>query len=88
MKGTQEESIPVVITSPDEVIWQGEAASLSSTNSAGAFDVLPEHANFVTILQNNTPMVIRTTDGKELTFTYKRAIVAVRSDKVRVYVDI
>lgn len=81
-------SIPVVITSSDEVVWQGQAESLSAENSSGKFDVLPEHANFVTIINPNTPIVIRTVDKNALVFTYKDAVLAVKGGRVDVYVNI
>ena len=82
------ESFPVVVTSPDEVIWEGEAESVSSENSAGAFDILPEHANFVTIIQKGSPITVRTTDKKTMNFGYRNAVVAVKQGKVDIYADL
>jgi hypothetical protein len=41
----------VKILSPTQTIFEGEAYSVSSANSAGNFDILPYHANFITMVQ-------------------------------------
>lgn len=48
----------VKIISPTQTIFEGEAFSVSSANSAGSFDILPYHANFITMVQK-TPIVLR-----------------------------
>lgn len=48
----------VKIISPTQTIFQGEAYSVSSANSAGKFDILPYHANFITMVQKS-PIVLR-----------------------------
>lgn len=49
----------VKIFSPTQTIFEGEAVSISSVNSVGKFDILPFHANFITLVQKN-PIIIRT----------------------------
>ena len=86
MKGIDQE-LRVIVSTPDEQIWEGKAKSVSSENSAGPFDILPQHANFVTIIKGK-PIVVRTQDGTEKTFTYKNAVMTVAEDKVSIYNDI
>ena len=83
-----ESTFPVVISNPDEIIWQGEAKSISAENSAGEFDILFEHANFVTFVKSNSPIVIRTADGHATVFSYKDSVIAVKSGKVNIYADL
>lgn len=78
-------TFPVVISSPDEVIWQGDAISISAENSAGKFDILPEHANFVTFVNPDSQIVIRMEKKDANVFSYKDAVIAVKSGKVDVY---
>jgi len=59
MKDQIAPQLEVVVNSPDKLIWEGKAYSISSENSAGVFDILPEHANFVTMIENK-PITIRT----------------------------
>lgn len=48
----------VKIISPTQTIFDGEAYAVSSVNSAGKFDILPYHANFITLVQNS-PIILR-----------------------------
>lgn len=51
-------TLTVKILSPTQTIYDGEALSISSANSLGKFDILPYHANFITLVQN-TSIVLR-----------------------------
>lgn len=51
-------TLKVKILSPTQTIYDGEALSVSSTNSTGKFDILPYHANFITLIQKN-PVILR-----------------------------
>lgn len=58
-------SLTVKILSPTQTIFQGEVLSVSSVNSTGKFDILPYHANFITLVQKN-PLILRMRQkGKE-----------------------
>ena len=47
-----DKTLHVRITQATDVLWEGEALSVSSENVDGPFDVLPLHANFVTLLKD------------------------------------
>lgn len=79
--------LQVRIISPKEEIYNGPALSVSSTNSAGKFDILPEHANFVTLIQNS-PIIIRPPQGKVLNFSFPLAILYLTQNQVNIYTDI
>ena len=51
-------TLTVKILSPTQTIYDGEAFSISSVNSLGKFDILPFHANFITLVQK-VPIVLR-----------------------------
>lgn len=77
-------TLHVRIISPQELMLDTEAFSVSSKNSEGAFDILAQHANFITIVENQ-PIVIRTKDKKTLTFKFGLAIIYAFSNKVNIY---
>lgn len=77
----------VKIIAPKEEVFTGQATSVSSINSQGKFDILPQHANFITIIENQ-PLIIRTIDKKILNFKFPLAIISVTQDKVNIYTDI
>jgi len=78
--------LEVVVNSPDRLIWEGKAYSVSSENSTGPFDVLPEHANFVTMIEKK-PITIRT-GLKEEVFQYDNAVLSVKDNVLTVYAEI
>ena len=51
-------TLSVKIISPTQTIFDGEAFSISSINSLGKFDILPMHANFITLVQKQ-PIFLR-----------------------------
>jgi len=66
----QTAKLHVKINSPEKILWEGEAVSVSSANSRGPFDVLPMHANFVTKIDNQ-PIYINTgTEVKQFTWDH------------------
>lgn len=77
-------TLHVRIISPQQLILDTEANSVSSKNLQGPFDVLPLHANFITLIEN-TPIVIRTPNQKPLTFNFPLAIMLVTENKVNIY---
>lgn len=77
----------VRIASPKEVIFEGEATSVSSINSSGKFDILPYHANFLTLIENK-PIYIRKPNHEVASFTFPVAIVYNRENRVDIYTNI
>ncbi len=78
--------LSVLINSPNKVIWTGVATSISSKNSAGTFDILPGHANFITMVQNES-ITIRSGE-KERVFKYENAVLSVYEGIVSIYVNV
>lgn len=72
------------IQSPEAVIWEGQARSLSSTNSQGDFDILPGHANMITLIDDK-PLKVVDARGHLLEFRLKRGVIYVRNNFVSVY---
>ena len=79
--------LDVKIISPRRVIFSGKAYSVSSKNSAGNFDVLPYHANFVSFIENY-PIKIHKADGSFQEFSFPFAIVYNTDNKVAIYTEI
>ncbi|MDP3735520.1 MAG: hypothetical protein Q8R39_03785 [bacterium] len=79
--------LSVRIASAEGVIWEGTANSISSVNHDGPFDVLPQHAQFITLV-SNAPVTVRPVSGVAETFTFRSAVMHVYSNTVAVYVGI
>lgn len=82
----QQDQLTVKVSTPKEIIWEGEAQSVSSENSQGVFDILPFHANFVTLIQNKA-IVVRT-NVREKQFSFTNAVIHTEDSKVRIYGDV
>lgn len=80
-------TLHVRIISPQSIILDTQAASVSSKNAQGPFDILPQHANFISIIENS-PIVVRVPSQKPLTFNFPLAIVMVTANQVNIYTHI
>lgn len=77
-------TLHVRIISPQQLILDTEARSISSRNSQGNFDILPQHANFITLVENY-PIVVMPPNQKPLTFNFPLAIIMTSENKVNIY---
>ncbi len=78
------ETLNVKVISPQDLLFFGKALSVSSKNSSGNFDVLPQHTSFLTIIQKS-PIVIKPVDGKKITFTFSVSVMYVADNNVTIY---
>ena len=76
--------IKVILTSPESIVWQGEATTVTSTNSEGLFDLYPDHARFMTLLEN-VDLVVRLPDGEEEVFAIDKAVLLFADATANVY---
>jgi F0F1-type ATP synthase epsilon subunit len=80
------DALQVKIKSPEKILWEGEALSVSSKNIDGPFDILPMHANFISLVEG-APIRINTRSGlKE--FTYERAVIYCHVNNVFIYTNL
>jgi F0F1-type ATP synthase epsilon subunit len=84
---SKQELLQVRVFSPKREYYHGPAVSISSINSAGPFDILAEHGNFIT-LAKNTPIIIRLPNKQNLTFTFPLAVFYTRKNNVSIFTDI
>lgn len=67
-------------------IFKGKFFALSSKNKLGKFDILPQHANFITLISDY--LILRPKEGKEIKFHFKRGLLEVYKNKVRVFLEV
>lgn len=76
----------IVIRSREGEVYKGEVDSITSFNETGEFDVLAEHANFISLLQKT--IVIRDTQGVEKKINISNALMRVRDNNVEIYLGV
>jgi hypothetical protein len=81
----------VKISSPFKNYFDGQAFSISAENLTGPFDILPQHHNFITLL-NACDLIVRQVTAKsdESTVRVKISggIMHVKSDEIMVFLDV
>ncbi len=77
-------TLHIRIISPQELILDAQAKSVSSKNSQGSFDILPQHANFITMVEK-APILVRVKDQKTQKFDFPMAIILATDNQVSIY---
>lgn len=78
--------LSVVVRSRQGVVYEGELYALTSFNNKGAFDILPEHTNFVTMVSNK--VVLHKTDGRDDEINVDNGVLLVENNQVKVFLGI
>lgn len=78
-------TIEVQVLSPLEVIFKGQALSLTSKNADGDFDLLPDHTRFMTLIEK-VPIEVTLMDSKVKSFTYQSAVLFFEDNVAKIFV--
>lgn len=81
-----EQFLQTKIFSPFEVYYEGPLSSLSAASETGTFDVLYDHANFISLVKEG-PVILRTPYG-ERTITLSRGILKVHNNYVVLFANV
>lgn len=74
--------LDILILSPEEVIFEGKAESVSLPGERGTFEVLPFHKNLLSRLLSGSVVI----DGR--IFSIRRGIVKVKNNMVTIISEI
>lgn len=80
------EKLKVIARAPFNVYYEGDAEAVTATNRVGRFDILPEHADFFSILSEGEIIIETSTDP--VVFNVSNGIVTVRNNEVMLFVNI
>jgi F0F1-type ATP synthase epsilon subunit len=78
--------IYLVITSPSGVVWEGNVDSISSKNSEGFFDILPDHARFISLVSGHR-IFIELSSSTKKEFLFQSAVLFFEDNKATIYVQ-
>ena len=77
--------LKVQIISPQKKLFEGQCSSVSSVNSVGPFDVLPEHENFISLIKQYVSVI---SNGQAKKFEIKDAVLKAQANQIYVFVGI
>jgi F0F1-type ATP synthase epsilon subunit len=80
------EKLKVIARAPFNVYYNGDAEAVTATNRIGKFDILPEHADFFSILSPGE--IIIETSTSPIVFNVSNGIITVRDNEVMIFVNI
>jgi len=75
--------LSVKINSPTKIIWEGKVKSISSKNSQGAFDILSQHANFISALVDQE--IVLDTGKEKLKYHFDNSLIYAHNNFVSIY---
>ena len=79
--------LKVQARAPFELYFAGEALSVSATNKVGRFDILPGHADFFSVINPDSDIVIGT-DKEDININVSNGIVCAKDDEVLLFLNI
>ncbi len=82
----QTKPLTLTIKSRDGIVFGGQVKSVTSTNDKGRFDILPKHANFISLVKDFLEYV--DSSDKRVTIKFRDAVLRAGEDKVDVYMGI
>ena len=78
--------LQVKISDREKILFEGEAFAVSSKNEIGIFDVLGEHANFVTTVAEYVE--VRKNIDNKVRFDMERGILRVKENVVEIFAGV
>ena len=78
--------LSVIIRNPEKLVFEGKVKAVTAYNTKGIFDVLPYHANFISII--NDVIILHAIDGKEQKIPLQKGVIRVFEDTVSIYLGI
>jgi F0F1-type ATP synthase epsilon subunit len=69
-----------------EVFYQGKAEAVSSQNRLGKFDILPRHANFITLISKE--LTILTPAKNKISYQFERGVLIVSKNEVKIFLGL
>ena len=79
--------LKVQARAPFQVYFEGEALVVTATNTVGRFDILPGHANFFSVINPDSEVIIRT-EKEDTRINVSNGILSVKDNEVLLFLDI
>ena len=80
------EKIHVTVRNRTQILFSEFVKSLTSKNDTGIFDILPEHANFISLIGGS--LVLRKLDGQKQEIPLRNGVIKVKDNAIYCYIDL
>lgn len=78
--------LTVTIRSEDRLVFQDQVKALTSKTDKGTFDILPRHANFISLIKDI--IILYKRDGIRQDLKIEHGLLRVADDKVNIYLGV
>lgn len=78
--------LTVEVRNPDVILFSGTAVAVSSKNSVGPLDILPQHENFISLLTDK--IVVHQGKNQKQEIANQSAIVKAKSNKIDIFLGV
>jgi len=80
------QKIHVLVRYRNRIVFDQDIKAISSTNASGRFDILPQHANFISLIQN--ALILHKLDGTSEIFNITNGVIKTKDNVVTCYIDL
>ena len=78
--------INVTVKSREKTLFKGQVVSISSSNGKGVFDILPLHANFITLISQQVRLTM--SDGSSRELAVSNAVLRASENSVEIFLGL
>lgn len=76
----------VIVRDRNALVFEGSVEGISSFNDKGPFDILAQHANFITLIKKE--LVLHLTDRQEKRVDATSGVLKIRDNMIEIYLGI
>jgi F0F1-type ATP synthase epsilon subunit len=80
------EKIHVTVRNRTQILFSEYVKALTSKNDTGIFDILPEHANFISLIGGS--LILRKLDGQKQEIPLRNGVIKVKDNAIYCYIDL
>lgn len=80
------EKVHLKVRNRMKILFEGDAKAVTSFNDTGRFDILPGHANFISVL--NKEIIVHKIDGTKESITLQNGVMKVKQGEIHCYLDL
>jgi F0F1-type ATP synthase epsilon subunit len=78
--------IHIMVRNRTMMIFNDDVKAVTSKNDTGVFDVLPEHANFISTIKES--ITLHKLDGQDIRIPATNGIMKVKDSGIKCYIDL